>query len=187
MQAVEGEKSLDRSDYSPLEIDDRARSFGEKWKNHWEEGWYCCGFCSVRLFSHKDKFTPNKPSRLATFTKPIQQTSITQSEDCSYGYPRDIISCAKCGLYLGTALRDTDGKLYYAVLSICITFESRANAADPPQADETPMKKDTKQKVPAGPAPTESASSSLVKYVHYLWFAMPVVLALVDKYNSKTP
>jgi len=128
------ERTLPKSDYAVMELDHMSRSHSETFKNHFEDGFYCCAHCAGRLFSSTEKISVL--SRYPAFRRSIARSFVRIREDCSYGTLNRVIHCSQCGLYLGLMLetKGLDGKPVkcFAILSIAIQFEPRANAGNAP-------------------------------------------------------
>jgi peptide methionine sulfoxide reductase MsrB len=68
-----------------------------QYKEHFEEGFYCCAHCGARLFSSTEKFQAT--GRYPAFRKPIARSFVQLHEDYSYGTPRKTASCANVQLH----------------------------------------------------------------------------------------
>jgi len=127
----------------------------QRWLDHFEEGSYICANCGTPLFKSSAKFKSTKGNRPA-FRESIGKV-VNTTEDHSCGFPRKLIHCAKCNLYLGALFGDgadagdssSKAKDRYAVLSLCINFKSSSdNNTQEEQSQEkqkTPTKREKKK------------------------------------------
>lgn len=69
---------------------------GEKYKDHYETGVYCCSKCGYPLFSSKSKYKHSSP--WPAFTETIHEDSLSKKIE-SPGALK--IRCGKCGNGLG--------------------------------------------------------------------------------------
>ena len=87
--------------------------FQNKYWNCKEEGVYVCVCCKTELFDSDDKF--DSGSGWPSFTKSINEKSVSYREDNKFGMIRVEVTCFDCGSHLGHVFDDgpaPSGKRY---------------------------------------------------------------------------
>lgn len=100
----EWKKELTPEQYRILREKGTERAFtGEYWNNH-EDGIYLCAGCGEPLFDSNTKFDSGTgwPSYYAS----VNDNSIEEQRDLSFGMIRTEVHCAKCGGHLGHLFDD---------------------------------------------------------------------------------
>ena len=100
----EWKKELTPEQYRILREKGTERAFtGEYWDNH-EDGIYLCAGCGEPLFDSNTKFDSGTgwPSYYAS----VNDNSIEEQRDLSFGMIRTEVHCAKCGGHLGHLFED---------------------------------------------------------------------------------
>ncbi len=100
----EWKKELTPEQYRILREKGTERAFtGEYWDNH-EDGIYLCAGCGELLFDSNTKFDSGTgwPSYYAS----VNDNSIEEQRDLSFGMIRTEVHCAKCGGHLGHLFED---------------------------------------------------------------------------------
>ena len=87
-------------------------SWGEEFKNHWEDGIYKCARCSNPLFSSKDKW--DGPCVWPSFRKAIDDERsldlATVTEYNNYTVTVQEAYCKRCDLFIGHSFEDGRAK-----------------------------------------------------------------------------
>jgi peptide-methionine (R)-S-oxide reductase len=100
----EWKHELTPEQYRILREKGTERAFtGEYWDNH-EDGLYLCAGCGEALFDSQTKFDSGTgwPSYYAS----LNNQSIEEQRDISFGMIRTEVHCAKCGGHLGHLFHD---------------------------------------------------------------------------------
>jgi peptide-methionine (R)-S-oxide reductase len=100
----EWKNELTPEQYRILREKGTERAFtGEYWDNH-EDGLYLCAGCGEALFDSQTKFDSGTgwPSYYAS----LNNQSIEEQRDISFGMIRTEVHCAKCGGHLGHLFHD---------------------------------------------------------------------------------
>jgi peptide-methionine (R)-S-oxide reductase len=72
--------------------------------HNYKKGMYYCASCGNLLFSADTKFDSH--TGWPSFFQPLDNGSVVQAKDDSYGMERDEIRCARCGGHLGHVFDD---------------------------------------------------------------------------------
>jgi peptide-methionine (R)-S-oxide reductase len=100
----EWKKELTPEQYRILREKGTERAFtGEYWDTH-EDGVYLCAGCGQELFDSQTKFDSGTgwPSYYAA----LNEQSVEEQRDMSFGMIRTEVHCAKCGGHLGHLFND---------------------------------------------------------------------------------
>jgi len=100
----EWKKELSPEQYRILREKGTERAFtGEYWDTH-DDGVYLCAGCGQELFDSQTKFDSGTgwPSYYAA----LNEQSVEEQRDISFGMIRTEVHCAKCGGHLGHLFND---------------------------------------------------------------------------------
>ena len=99
------------------------RPFSGKYWNFDQEGSYHCICCSTPLFKSDTKFDAG--CGWPSFFLPVDNQSIKEIEDNSFGMSRIEVKCSNCDAHLGHVFNDgpEPSGLRYCINSVSIDFE----------------------------------------------------------------
>ena len=100
------------------------RPFQNPYHDNKKIGLYRCVGCDTPLFSSTDKF--DSGTGWPSFTQPIDERTLGEHRDVSYGMVRVEVHCAVCGSHQGHVFPDgpkAAGGLRYCINSASLTFE----------------------------------------------------------------
>lgn len=106
LHLTEGEwrKRLTKEQYRVLRQKGTEIPFtGEYWDNH-DPGTYVCAACGAPLFDSDTKFESG--TGWSSFTLPVDEEHVAQSQDRSFGMARTEVTCRNCGGHLGHTFDD---------------------------------------------------------------------------------
>ena len=107
------------------------RPFQNAYFDHKQTGVYHCIGCDTPLFSSSDKF--DSGTGWPSFTKPIDERTLGEHRDTSYGMLRTEVHCAVCGSHQGHVFPDGPkhaGGLRYCINSASLKFEAADSVQD---------------------------------------------------------
>lgn len=119
---AEWKSRLDKNEYHVLREKGTERAFtGDYWDNK-DEGTYTCKGCDLPLFNSKTKFKSG--TGWPSFYQPLNESSIIEHEDVSYGMRRVEVVCARCDGHLGHVFPDgpPPTKLRYCINGVSLKF-----------------------------------------------------------------
>ena len=118
-------EKLTDEQYNVLRLKGTERPFtGEYWNNK-EKGVYYCAGCGTPLFDSKSKFKSG--SGWPSFTAPIADSNVDESQDNSFNMRRTEVLCSKCGGHLGHVFDDGPKPtgMRYCINSISLDFKPK--------------------------------------------------------------
>jgi peptide-methionine (R)-S-oxide reductase len=121
----EWKKELTPEQYRILREKGTERAFtGEYWDTH-EDGVYLCAGCGQELFDSQTKFDSGTgwPSYYAA----LDEKSVEEQRDMSFGMIRTEVHCAKCGGHLGHLFNDGPNPtgMRYCINSGSLKFQKK--------------------------------------------------------------
>jgi peptide-methionine (R)-S-oxide reductase len=99
--------------------------FSGKYHDCKDKGVYKCICCGNSLFTSDTKF--DSGTGWPSFSTPINETSVKEAMDRSYGMIRTEVMCARCGAHLGHVFDDGPKPtgLRYCINSLSLSLERK--------------------------------------------------------------
>ena len=119
----EWRSTLSEESYRVTRESATERPFSGKYWNFDQEGSYHCICCSTPLFKSDTKFDAG--CGWPSFFLPVDNQSIKEIEDNSFGMSRIEVKCSNCDAHLGHVFNDgpEPSGLRYCINSVSIDFE----------------------------------------------------------------
>jgi len=113
---------------SVVDFDARSLAEGERYAQSEDAGLYLCVNCSNPLYDSDDKITTNA-QRAPTF-RASRNSALKYTEDYSYGLPRQIASCTKCGQLTGHVYNRGTKRERHSAYSASLSFVVAESSGD---------------------------------------------------------
>ena len=119
----EWKSQLSPEEYRVLREKGTELAFSGEFNAHFKKGVYICKACGAKLFDSSSKFDSH--CGWPSFDKEIEEGTIIEIPDYSYGMKRVEILCGKCGSHLGHVFKDGPTKtgLRYCINSVSLDFK----------------------------------------------------------------
>ncbi len=131
----EWKSRLSPEDYKVLREKGTEPAFSGRYNEYHGPGIFICKGCGQPLFDSKTKY--DSGSGWPSFTKPINETSVSTEKDLSLGIARVEVKCSNCDGHLGHVFEDGPSPLgtRYCINSASLNLEDSQKRDSSPSSN----------------------------------------------------